>query len=68
MRGIDGTTLTTVGVPIIGVGLLYRSGYFSQSLSRDGWQLERYPTLREKLTGGRYWNRVAEAELFRLAQ
>jgi glycogen phosphorylase len=34
-----------LGVPIIGVGLLYRSGYFSQSLSRDGWQLERYPTL-----------------------
>lgn len=34
-----------LGVPIIGVGLLYRSGYFSQSLSRDGWQLERYPSL-----------------------
>jgi glycogen phosphorylase len=34
-----------LGVPIIGVGLLYRSGYFAQSLSRDGWQLERYPSL-----------------------
>jgi starch phosphorylase len=34
-----------LGVPIIGVGLLYRAGYFSQSLSRDGWQLERYPPL-----------------------
>src|ERR1700749_1269303 len=34
-----------LGVPIIGVGLLYRAGYFSQSLSRDGWQLERYPSL-----------------------
>jgi starch phosphorylase len=34
-----------LGVPIVGVGLLYRSGYFSQSLSRDGWQLERYPSL-----------------------
>jgi starch phosphorylase len=34
-----------LGVPIIGVGLLYRSGYFTQSLSRDGWQLERYPSL-----------------------
>ena len=31
-----------LGVPIIGVGLLYRAGYFSQSLSPDGWQLERY--------------------------
>jgi L-sorbose 1-phosphate reductase len=29
---------------------------------------ERYPTLRDKLTQGRYWNREAEAELFRLAQ
>jgi starch phosphorylase len=34
-----------LGVPIIGVGLLYRAGYFSQSLSSDGWQLERYPSL-----------------------
>src|SRR5262249_31234123 len=34
-----------LGVPIIGVGLLYRAGYFSQSLSPDGWQLERYPSL-----------------------
>jgi starch phosphorylase len=32
-----------LGVPIIGVGLLYGSGYFRQSLSRDGWQLEHYP-------------------------
>jgi starch phosphorylase len=34
-----------LGVPLIGVGLLYRSGYFSQSLSGDGWQLEHYPAL-----------------------
>jgi starch phosphorylase len=32
-----------LGVPLIGVGLLYRQGYFSQSLSAEGWQLERYP-------------------------
>jgi starch phosphorylase len=32
-----------LGVPIIGLGLFYRSGYFRQSLSRDGWQLEQYP-------------------------
>ncbi|MEU5884603.1 alpha-glucan family phosphorylase [Spirillospora sp. NPDC047279] len=37
-------TASDLGVPIIGVGLLYRHGYFSQSLSPDGWQLERYPT------------------------
>ncbi len=34
-----------LGAPIIGVGLLYRAGYFRQSLSRDGWQLETYPSL-----------------------
>ena len=34
-----------LGVPIIGVGLLYDSGYFRQSLSADGWQLEQYPSL-----------------------
>lgn len=32
-----------LGVPIIGLGLFYRSGYFRQTLSRDGWQLEQYP-------------------------
>ncbi len=36
-------TASDLGVPIIGVGLLYRHGYFRQSLSREGWQQERYP-------------------------
>jgi len=34
-----------LGVPITGVGLLYRHAYFHQELDADGWQLERYPTL-----------------------
>jgi starch phosphorylase len=34
-----------LGVPVLGVGLLYRSGYFRQSLSPEGWQLETYPVL-----------------------
>lgn len=34
-----------LGVPIIGVGLLYRHGYFKQALSREGWQQETYPVL-----------------------
>ncbi len=34
-----------LGVPLIGVGLLYRQGYFKQSLSREGWQQETYPVL-----------------------
>ncbi|WP_106347600.1 alpha-glucan family phosphorylase [Antricoccus suffuscus] len=32
-----------LGVPIIGVGLLYGAGYFAQSLSADGGQRETYP-------------------------
>ena len=36
-------TASDLGVPVIGVGLLYRRGYFNQSLSREGWQQERYP-------------------------
>jgi starch phosphorylase len=36
-------TASDLGIPIIGIGLLYRSGYFNQSLTRDGWQLESYP-------------------------
>jgi len=34
-----------LGLPLIGVGLNYRSGYFRQSLSADGWQHENYPAL-----------------------
>src|SRR5450631_4364911 len=34
-----------LGVPLLGVGLLYRSGYFRQSLSREGWQQETYPVI-----------------------
>src|SRR4051794_33293242 len=34
-----------LGVPLVGVGLFYRHGYFRQELSVDGWQQERYPNL-----------------------
>ena len=34
-----------LGVPIIGVGLFYRAGYFRQAISREGWQQESYPVL-----------------------
>lgn len=34
-----------LGIPLVGVGLFYRSGYFTQSLSADGWQQESYPVL-----------------------
>jgi glycogen phosphorylase len=32
-----------LGIPLVGVGLLYRQGYFRQYLNPDGWQQERYP-------------------------
>ena len=38
-------TASDLGVPITGVGLLYRAGYFVQGLTRDGWQTEHYPGL-----------------------
>lgn len=31
-----------LGVPLVGIGLLYQWGYFSQSLDRSGWQQENY--------------------------
>jgi starch phosphorylase len=34
-----------VGVPLVGVGLFYRQGYFRQELNTDGWQQERYVDL-----------------------
>ncbi|CAM4231082.1 Maltodextrin phosphorylase [Mycobacterium basiliense] len=34
-----------LGLPLIAVGLYYRSGYFRQSLTADGWQQETYPSL-----------------------
>ncbi len=33
-----------LGVPLVGVGLLYRQGYFRQELAPDGWQEQRYVT------------------------
>lgn len=33
-----------LGAPVIGIGLLYTYGYFSQTLSREGWQQENYTT------------------------
>jgi starch phosphorylase len=32
-----------LGLPLIGVGLLYQEGYFRQYLNVDGWQQETYP-------------------------
>jgi len=32
-----------LGLPLVGVGLLYQQGYFQQYLNADGWQQEIYP-------------------------
>jgi len=34
-----------LGLDLVGVGLLYRGGYFRQYLDAGGWQQERYPDL-----------------------
>jgi starch phosphorylase len=34
-----------LGVPLTGVGLFYRNGYFRQFLNAEGWQEEDYPVL-----------------------
>jgi len=46
MGMLAGDTLKSVSdlnVPLVGIGLLYQEGYFSQYLSADGWQMETYP-------------------------
>jgi starch phosphorylase len=34
-----------LGLPLVGVSLLYREGYFRQALTADGWQQEEYQPL-----------------------
>lgn len=34
-----------LGIPLIGIGLLYHQGYFSQRLNKGGWQEEDYVNL-----------------------
>ena len=36
-------TASDLAVPVTGVGLLYREGYFRQALDANGWQQEIYP-------------------------
>lgn len=32
-----------LGLPLVGVGIVYQEGYFRQYLNKDGWQQELYP-------------------------
>ena len=36
-------TSSDLGLPLVGIGLLYRQGYFTQMLNADGYQQESYP-------------------------
>jgi glycogen phosphorylase len=36
---------SNMALPLTGVGLLYRQGYFRQFLDQDGWQREEYPEI-----------------------
>jgi starch phosphorylase len=38
-----------LGIPLIGVGLLYNQGYFRQTLDADGWQREVYANTNTEL-------------------
>ncbi|MBX3249520.1 MAG: alpha-glucan family phosphorylase [Myxococcales bacterium] len=40
-----------LGLPLIGVGLLYREGYFQQTLDDEGWQQQAYPALEPEAKG-----------------
>jgi starch phosphorylase len=69
-----------LGLPFIGVGLLYQQGYFRQYLNPDGWQQELYPdndfynlplTLERQLSGAplivevEYPGRIVRAQVWR---
>jgi starch phosphorylase len=36
-------TASDMGLPMVGIGLLYRQGYFRQTINAAGWQQETYP-------------------------
>ncbi len=43
LSGDHTKSASDLGLPLVGVGLLYQKGYFRQYLSADGWQQEEYP-------------------------
>jgi starch phosphorylase len=43
LAGDHAKSASDLGLPLVGVTLFYRHGYFQQQISGDGWQQERYP-------------------------
>ena len=44
LAGDHAKSASNLGLPLVGVSLFYRQGYFQQHISNDGWQQERYIT------------------------
>ncbi|MBP1658230.1 MAG: alpha-glucan phosphorylase [Bacteroidetes bacterium] len=44
LAGDHTKSASDLGLPLIGLSIFYRQGYFRQQTSRDGWQQELYPT------------------------
>ncbi len=67
LSGDHTKSASDLGIPFIGISLLYRNGYFQQHIGLDGWQQESYPRydpirlpleLVTEETGGRLLNSV----------
>jgi glycogen phosphorylase len=43
LSGDHTKSASDLGIPFIGISLLYRNGYFQQHIGADGWQQESYP-------------------------
>jgi len=52
-----------LGIPLIGVGLLYAEGYFRQRLDADGWQQERNEKIDPNALGIVHTGVVVEVDL-----
>jgi glycogen phosphorylase len=44
LAGDHAKSASDLGVPLVGISIFYRQGYFRQQISREGWQQEKYPT------------------------
>lgn len=44
LSGDHAKSASDLGLPFVGIGLLYHQGYFQQRVSQDGWQQELYPS------------------------
>jgi starch phosphorylase len=44
LAGDHAKSASDLGLPLAGITLFYKQGYFQQQISGDGWQQERYPS------------------------